>query len=87
MKNVIFITLMEQARGESCPFGGRRGAAAPGEYSFSSPGHDFSFRIYNSNNPRMKTEFPRVDAAPESVETPTIQADLRFVGAHGAGAH
>ena len=65
-----WLGLMEPARGESCLSGQRRGPAAPVEDKFPSPDQK-SFHIYNFNNPGTKTQIPRVDTAPQGVETPT----------------
>ena len=40
--------------------------------------------LCNSNNPRTKTQIPRVDTAPESVENTTQLAGCYLSGAHGA---
>ena len=66
---------MEPARGESFPSGQRRGPAAPGEDRVLSP-DEKSFRISTtrSHNLGTKTGIPRVDTAPQGVETPTTLA-------------
>ena len=61
--------LKEPVRSESCPSGQRRGPAAPGEDSVLSPDGKFSHISLTTNNPRMKTDIPRVDTAPRGVET------------------
>ena len=82
-----WLGLMEQSRSESCPSGQRRGPAAPGEYWVLSPDQkSFHISITNSNNLRMKTKIPRVDTAPQGVQTPTQLARCRLTEALGASA-
>ena len=63
--------------------------AAAGGDKFSSP-HLISFHItyqvYNSNNPGMKTYIPRVDTAPQGVETPTLLAYSWLDWVHGTSS-
>ena len=40
--------------------------------------------LYNSNNPGTITDIPRVDTAPQGVETPTQLAGYYLAEAHGA---
>ena len=42
--------------------------------------------LYNSNNPGTITDIPRVDTAPQGVETPTQLARCELAEAHGTSA-
>ena len=61
--------------GESYRSGQRRDPAAPGDDKVSSPEFEILPYLFDSNNPRVKAEIPRVDTAPHGVETPTPLAD------------
>ena len=70
---------MDPACGESFPSGQCRRSAAPWDDKVPSLDQNSFLCIRNSNNPGTKAGIPRVDTAPQGVETP--QSCL--IGAHG----